>query len=188
MALRAATFAALCGAARAAPAADAVPTLPGFGVPLSPLFSGYVTAGTGQQLHYVYSDAIGADPSTAPLVVWFNGGPGCSSMEGLLSEAGPYHVQQFSSPPTLAFNPFTWNNASNNLWLESPAGVGFSYCERAEGCAHSDTTTAADNLLALLSFFAAFPERLANPLYLTGESYAGICECTDRPTRSPRAQ
>ena len=165
---------ALAPLARAAPAADRVATLPGFGTPLSPLYSGYVTAAPGQSLHYVYSDAIGVDPATAPVVFWFNGGPGCSSMEGLLSEAGPYHVDQFSSPVTLSLNPYTWNNASNNVWLESPAGVGFSYCATRAGCAHTDTSTAANNLLAVLSFFAAFPERLANPLWLTGESYAGI--------------
>ena len=42
------------------------------------------------------------------------GGPGCSSMEGLLSESGPYKVQQFSNPISLTFNEFTWNNKTNN--------------------------------------------------------------------------
>ena len=95
-------------------------------------------------------------------------------MEGAFSESGPYHVQQFQSPPALSLNPFTWNNQSHNLFIESPAGVGFSYCETAAGCSHTDTSTAANSLLALRSFFAAFPELESNPFYLTGESYAGI--------------
>ena len=160
--------------ATAAPAADRVASLPGFGAPLSPLYSGYLAAGPGQRLHYVYSAAIGVDPATAPLVLWSNGGPGCSSMEGAFSESGPYHVQQFSSPPTLALNPFTWNNQSSNLFIESPAGVGFSYCESRAGCDHTDSSTAANSLLALQSFFAAFPELQKNDFWLTGESYAGI--------------
>jgi hypothetical protein len=158
----------------AAVPADQVTNLPGFGAPLSPLYSGYLVAAADQRLHYVFSAAISADPSTAPLALWFNGGPGCSSMEGLLSESGPYRVVQFSDPVTLTFNSFTWNSKTNNLWLESPAGVGFSYCETARGCDNTDTNTAANNLLALLSFYEAFPEFRANPLWITGESYAGI--------------
>lgn len=165
--------------AAAAPAADRVASLPGFGAPLSPFYSGYLAAGPGQRLHYVYSAAIGADPASAPLVLWSNGGPGCSSMEGAFSESGPYHVQQFTSPPTLELNPYTWNNETNNLFIESPAGVGFSYCEEISGCDHTDTTTAANSLLALRSFFAAFPELQKNAFWLTGESYAGIVGSAD---------
>ena len=95
-------------------------------------------------------------------------------MEGAFSESGPYHVQQFQTPSSLTLNPFTWNNATHNLFIESPAGVGFSYCDTAAGCSHTDTSTAANSLLALRAFFAAFPELGGLPLYLTGESYAGI--------------
>jgi serine carboxypeptidase-like clade 1 len=95
-------------------------------------------------------------------------------MEGAFSESGPYHVAQFQSPPSLTLNPFTWNNLTHNLFIESPAGVGFSYCETASGCSHTDTSTASNSLLALRSFFAAFPELAGLPFYLTGESYAGI--------------
>ena len=63
---------ALARVARAAVPADLVTNLPGFGAPLSKLYSGYVAAGANQFLHYVYSEAISADPSTAPLALWFN--------------------------------------------------------------------------------------------------------------------
>lgn len=94
-------------------------------------------------------------------------------MEGLLSESGPYKVEQFSSPVTLSYNPYTWNNKTNNVWLESPAGVGFSYCTSSDACSSTDTSAAANNLLALQAFFAAYPELRSNDLWITGESYAG---------------
>lgn len=49
---------------------DRVTSLPGFGTPLSALYSGYLVAAPNQRLHYVFSAAINADPSTAPLVIW----------------------------------------------------------------------------------------------------------------------
>lgn len=95
-------------------------------------------------------------------------------MEGAFSESGPYHIQEYTTPPTLAVNPYTWNNVTNNLFIESPAGVGFSYCEDPAGCSHTDTSTAEDNLQALISFFAAYPEYSKAKFWISGESYAGI--------------
>jgi len=95
-------------------------------------------------------------------------------MEGWLSESGLYHIQEFSNPPTLTVNPYSWNNKTNSLFLEAPTGVGFSYCETAAECVHDDTTQSVDNLAALVSFFTAYPELQKNDFWITGESYAGI--------------
>jgi hypothetical protein len=81
--------------ARAAPAGDIVTTIPGFGAPVSPVYSGYLPAGANQQLHYVYTSSL-VKPSTDPVVLWLNGGPGCSSMEGLFSESGLCACEQRS--------------------------------------------------------------------------------------------
>lgn len=60
------------------------------------------------------------------------------------------------------------------LYLESPAGVGFSYADTPAGLVHNDSTSAADAAAAISSFFAGYPEYRANDFFLSGESYAGI--------------
>jgi len=71
---------------------------------------------------------------------------------------------------TLYANNYTWNLVSNMIFLEAPAGVGFSYTNDPAGLTHNDSSTAADNLAAVLAFFEGFPELRANPFWVTGES------------------
>jgi carboxypeptidase C (cathepsin A) len=109
--------------------------------------------------------------ANAPLSVWFNGGPGCSSLEGAFQETGPLWTAPGGAG--LQRNDFSYNKFSHTMYLEAPACVGFSYATLG-GCAHDDNSTAANNLQALLKFFTLFPELKANKLVLQGESYAGI--------------
>ena len=64
-------------------------------------------------------------PKTAPLAIWLNGGPGASSLMGLLEENGPCLVNGDSR--TTRLNEWSWNNEVNMLYLDQPAQVGFSY-------------------------------------------------------------
>ncbi|KAL9065795.1 MAG: hypothetical protein Q9157_007356 [Trypethelium eluteriae] len=65
------------------------------------------------------------DPQNAPLSIWMNGGPGSSSMLGLLVENGPCRVNVDSNSTYL--NEWSWNNEVNMLYLDQPTQVGFSY-------------------------------------------------------------
>lgn len=79
--------------------------------------------------------------------------------------------------PQLFVNPYAWTNLSNVLYLESPKGVGFSFCDNVKTtaeCINTDESTAQDAYEFLVSFFDSFPEYKKNKFYITGESYAGI--------------
>ncbi|KAL6241242.1 hypothetical protein RBB50_011921 [Rhinocladiella similis] len=65
------------------------------------------------------------DPANAPLSIWMNGGPGSSSMIGLLQENGPCNINYDSNSTTL--NPYSWNNEVNMLYIDQPNQVGLSY-------------------------------------------------------------
>lgn len=135
-------------------------------------FSGYLNADKDNKkfLHYWFVESQ-SNPSQDPLVLWLNGGPGCSSLLGLLTELGPFEVNKDGS--SLKLREYTWNKKANVLFLESPYGVGFSYTRKPLSF-HTDDTTASENLMALKSFMQKFPQYRNRPLYLTGESYAGV--------------
>jgi len=79
-----------------------------------------------------------------------------------------------SGETTFHKNEWSWNTAANVLYIESPAGVGYSYCGNKADCTFNDDTSAQDNLTAVLAWYQKFPEFKANDLYISGESYAGI--------------
>ncbi|KAF2028435.1 alpha/beta-hydrolase [Setomelanomma holmii] len=65
------------------------------------------------------------DPANAPLSIWMNGGPGSSSMVGLLRENGPCFINADSNSTIL--NEWSWSNEINMLYLDQPVQVGTSY-------------------------------------------------------------
>ncbi|KAL6294150.1 hypothetical protein ACE6H2_002292 [Prunus campanulata] len=84
-------------------------------------YSGYVTVDEKKQraLFYYFAEAE-IDPASKPLVLWLNGGPGCSSLGvGAFSENGPFRP----SGEVLVRNEHSWNRARDNLlflqkWFE----------------------------------------------------------------------
>uniref|UniRef100_A0A8C4FEQ1 Carboxypeptidase n=1 Tax=Dicentrarchus labrax TaxID=13489 RepID=A0A8C4FEQ1_DICLA len=155
----------------AAPAADEVTYLPGLQKqPSFRHYSGYLNVADGKHLHYWFVESQ-QNPASDPVVLWLNGGPGCSSLDGLLTEHGPFLIQD--DGVTLQYNPYSWNKIANVLYLESPVGVGFSYSDDQK-YGTNDTEVSMNNYLALKDFFRLFPEFNKNELFLTGESYGGI--------------
>jgi carboxypeptidase C (cathepsin A) len=136
------------------------------------LYSGYLAASPVKQFHYMFNLAH-EDPENKPLVLWFNGGPGCSSLDGWSSEHGP---MQLDDDGNYNLNEYSWNRAANMLYVESPGGVGFSYIDSKldYDLAINDDIASQDNFNALLDFFQKFPSFKGRDFYISGESYAGI--------------
>ena len=167
-------------AARAAVDADEITSLPGWeGALPSRQWSGFLPIGGGKNYHYWLVASESASAATDPVVLWVQGGPGGSSLEGMWVEnMGPFALDARSTatePPTLFRSASPWTAFANMLFWEAPAGVGFSYCDGGGACGpYNDTVAMADNAAFLCAFYAAYPELAENGLFITGESYAGV--------------
>ncbi|CAN0928579.1 Serine carboxypeptidase-like 42 [Linum grandiflorum] len=155
------------------PAEDLVVNLPGQPKVGFKQYAGYVDvdAKTGKSLFYYFVEAEKA-PLSKPLTLWLNGGPGCSSIGGgAFTELGPFYPK--GDAKSLRRNRMSWNKASNLLFVESPAGVGWSYSNTSSDYSTGDAATAKDMQVFMLNWFSKFPEYKTLPFFLTGESYAG---------------
>ena len=117
------------------------------------------------------------DPAADPLLVWLNGGPGCSSFDGFVYEHGPFSFTHGTGGKGVRVreNPFSWSQAASVLYIDSPSGVGFSFSTDASDYHVNDTRTAQDLHAFLVRFLSErHPELASVPLFIGGESYAGV--------------
>ncbi|KAM5562443.1 hypothetical protein ABKV19_017590 [Rosa sericea] len=155
------------------PAEDLVVKLPGQPQVGFKQYAGYVDVDVknGRSLFYYFVEAD-KQPDKKPLSLWLNGGPGCSSIGGgAFTELGPFYPT--GDGRGLRKNPMSWNRASNLLFVESPAGVGWSYSNTSSDYNSGDASTARDMHTFLLKWYEKFPAYKSRELFLTGESYAG---------------
>lgn len=120
------------------------------------------------ELFFWYFPQAG-NTKTRDIVVWLNGGPGCSSLSGLLQENGPFTWKPGTFKPVE--NPWSWHHLADVAWIEQPAGTGFS---RLNGM--PPARNEAEVASRFLGFWKKFIETFeldGYHVYLTGESYAG---------------
>lgn len=131
--------------------------------------SGYLDSNNdGKHLFFWFFESRN-DPSKDPVMLWMNGGPGCSSMTGLFEELGPARISRSDLTPVR--NPYSWNNNASVIFLDQPVGTGYSY---TDGDRPKSSVTAAKDVYALLSlFFQQFPAYAKQDFHISGESYAG---------------
>ena len=92
------------------------------------------------------------EPSTDPIILWLNGGPGCSSMLGLFNEVGPYLMKGKNDYFEQEVNQWSLQLKNNMIFLESPVGVGFSE-DGDKDRQWGDNSTAIDSYAFLKEFF-----------------------------------
>jgi carboxypeptidase C (cathepsin A) len=61
--------------------------------------------------------------ASAPLILYFPGGPGTASGFNIFVDNGPYHADQEG---VIRYNEYSWNNDFDVLYVDQPIGVGFS--------------------------------------------------------------
>lgn len=133
--------------------------------------SGYIPVrGEENELFYFLVRSRDKNPE-APLIVWMNGGPGCSSVYGLFHELGPVIVD----PEKLVFkkNEYSWNNHNDMLFVDQPVEVGFSTVKDDAHVCINQTCVANDFYTFLTKFLEKYPRYERRPLYMSGESYGG---------------
>ena len=130
-------------------------------------FSGYLDDEENDKHLFYWFFESRNDPENDPVVLWLNGGPGCSSLTGLFLELGPSFVNEKRD---VEFNAFSWNSNASVIFLDQPVNVGYSYSSNSV----SNTVAAGQDVYALLTlFFKQFPEYAQQDFHIAGESYAG---------------
>ncbi|KND91866.1 Carboxypeptidase cpdS [Tolypocladium ophioglossoides CBS 100239] len=101
------------------------------------------------------------------IVIWLNGGPGCSSLLGLMQENGPFVWQPGTSRPVP--NPWSWHLLTNVVWIEQPVTVGFS---QGNATAKNEDDVAEQFLGFWKNFIDTFSMH-GWKVYIGAESYGG---------------
>ncbi|XP_071102210.1 probable serine carboxypeptidase CPVL [Haliotis cracherodii] len=137
-----------------------------------PSYTGFITVNThyNSNLYFWFIPAQHADPSTAPLILWLDGGPGTSSLFGLFVQNGPFIVDKDLK---LSQRKADWSLKYSVLYVDNPVGTGFSFTDNLSGYATTEDDVGRDLYSFLLQFYTMFPRFQKNDLYITGQSYAG---------------
>ena len=111
------------------------------------------------------------------VLVWLNGGPGCSSLGGLAEENGPLHFTNDNATPSA--NQYSWTKLANVLYIDQPVGSGYSDGS-VEAMFNDQVTQGFISWLG--AFYEIFSGLKSKSTYIMGESYAGIyvCQSTQR--------
>lgn len=116
----------------------------------------------GQMFFWFFPTAAADQPKE--IIIWLNGGPGCSSLSGMIQENGPFQWQSGTFKPNA--NPWSWHQLTNVVWVEQPIGTGFS----------TGTVTATnedDVAQQFMGFWKNFVDAFGlqgYKIYVTGES------------------
>ncbi|KAK1426864.1 hypothetical protein QVD17_15544 [Tagetes erecta] len=155
-----------------------IKSLPGFHGDLPFTFeTGYVEVGDNNEVQFFYYFVESErDPVHDPVLLYLTGGPGTPALYPFMYQIGPLTISLERSSKdniTLEINPNSWTKGANIIFLDLPAGVGFSYATTSEASS-SDSLLALHSYEFLKKWLLEHPKFLNNPLYISGISYMGI--------------
>jgi len=155
------------------------------------MWSGYVNITKEDWLFYWFFEnkkpmppIIGADgqlteqtPYNRPLIIWSNGGPGCSAMEGATTENGPLRLLDMKkgseelTTKQLTDNWSSWNQYANVIYVDQPRYVGFSFGHGPKIASSKDA--GKDMVTFINGWMDLFPQYKQSDIFLASESYGG---------------
>ena len=97
---------------------------------------------------------------------WLQGGPGCSSLEAVFAENGPFKLNEQRQ---ITVNEASWHKVSDMVYVDQPPMVGYSDGELIRNLYQVQVYF----MRFLEKYFALFPDDLQNDIYIAGESYGG---------------
>ena len=80
-----------------------------------PIYAGYLNLTVFDKAFYYFLFMSQSGHESDPLLVWLNGGPGCSSLGGMTSENGPFVFETNSTK--MKINQNAWNKNAHVLYL-----------------------------------------------------------------------
>ncbi|ANB15985.1 carboxypeptidase C PRC1 [Sugiyamaella lignohabitans] len=129
-------------------------------------FAGYIDVDEGHNSLFYWFFESRNEPANDPVILFLNGGPGCSSMKALwLNFPG---VIQANLSHT--YNPYSWNANASILYLDNPAGTGLSTVGRDV----NNTADMSRQVYEFLNiFFDSFPAYRELEVHVVALSDAG---------------
>ncbi|RKP00872.1 hypothetical protein CXG81DRAFT_26411 [Caulochytrium protostelioides] len=109
-----------------------------------------------------------AEIETNELVVYLNGGPGCSGMVGLFKVNGPISYDNWDFFP----NPYSWHKKAHVVYVDQPFFTGLSYSNTAN-YAKNEFQVSQAMYTFLRRFLYIFKDLQGARVHLAGESFAG---------------
>ncbi|KAI3722223.1 hypothetical protein L2E82_33254 [Cichorium intybus] len=137
----------------------------------------YVGVGVNEDVQlFYYFVRSESTPKDDPLMLWLTGGPGCSSISGLLFEIGPIEFEADpynGSLPKLILRSESWTKMASIIFLDIPVGTGFSYARTASASRSTNILYSEHAYEFMRKWLQSHPEFISNPFYVGGDSYSG---------------
>ena len=159
-----------------------VTVLPGYSGSIQGQEAGHLkvnTAADGGEafLFYWFAEAENGD-STSPIVIWLNGGPGSSSLDGFFMENGPFYIDPSAVEKGTHFvksRLYSWHKIAAYMAIDQPAGTGLSFSTSNAAAAQNEDEATEQLYRGIQAFLDNHKDKnyRSRPLIIAGESFGG---------------